>query len=152
MTLDALTTSARVRRRRELVTRALDVLGGWGYDEADVPLLAPWGELGEAIGERVAARLFRFADHTGRLQVLRGDITPVVAWQIVRTIEARSLPVRVAYANRVARVERAFASQRLETYAVGMELVGAPGAAAAHGARGGCVCGVRGGGEQRGGR
>lgn len=130
MTLDVPSTSARVRRRRELVTRALDVLRGWGYDEADVPLLAPWGELGEAIGERVASRLFRFADHTGRLQVLRGDITPVIAWQVVRSLESRSLPVRVAYANRVARVERAFASQRLETYAVGMELIGAPGASA----------------------
>lgn len=121
--------SRLVLRRRRLVTRALEVLRAWGYDEAEVPLLVPWDELRDAIGARVAEQLFRFADRDGKLLVLRGDLTPILAWHVARNVPDAALPIRLAYANRIARVQRAFAREQVESYVLGMELIGVSGIA-----------------------
>jgi len=125
MTTDALTSTERVRRRRAIITQSLRTLEAWGCDEMEVPLLAPHDELRSAVGDRVASQLFRFVDRDGRLLFLRGDITPVVAWQFARVMRPNGGTARVSYANRIARVQRSFAGQQLESYVVGMELIGA---------------------------
>jgi ATP phosphoribosyltransferase regulatory subunit len=122
--------AAHARRRRELVATALSTLAHWGYDEVDVPLLAPWDELRDAVPDSVANELFRFADRDGRLLVLRGDVTPVVAWRLARVAAERAEPMRISYAGGAARVQQAFARQQTESFALGAELWGAAGDAA----------------------
>jgi ATP phosphoribosyltransferase regulatory subunit len=124
------TIAERVRMRRLLVTQTLDVLALWGYAEAEVPLLAPWDALRDAIGDDVANELFRFTDRAGQLLVLRGDVTPVVAWQLARLAAERAEPMRIAYAEGVARHQRAFARQQTESFELGAELWGVNSAAA----------------------
>lgn len=119
--------ASTARRRRHLVNQALSLLDRWGYQEIEVPLLAPYEELRSTLDDDLAARLFRFVDRAGTLLVLRGDLTPIVARQFALRMTGSPLPARLAYANRVARVERAFAREEVESYEVGMELVGARG-------------------------
>ncbi|TVR04393.1 MAG: hypothetical protein EA398_02485 [Deltaproteobacteria bacterium] len=115
------------RRRRRLVNRSLALLDRWGYEEIEVPLLAPYEELRSTLDDALAERLFRFVDRRGSLLVLRGDLTPIVARQFALRMGTTPLPARLAYANRVARIERAFAREEAESYEVGLELVGAHG-------------------------
>jgi ATP phosphoribosyltransferase regulatory subunit len=122
------TLASLVRRRRRATTAALAALAGWGYEEAEVPLLVPYDALRDALGGD-ASDLFRFTDREGRLLLLRSDLTPIIAWQLARTLDTRTLPVRVSYANRVARIQRAFAGERVESHEIGAELFGAPGLA-----------------------
>jgi ATP phosphoribosyltransferase regulatory subunit len=119
--------AATVRLRRQMVNQALQILDGWGYDEADVPLLSPYEKLRGAVGNDVDRELFRFVDRSGELLYLRGDITPMLAWKASQGLDAARLPLRMSYANRVARVQRDFAREELESFAVGFELVGVEG-------------------------
>jgi ATP phosphoribosyltransferase regulatory subunit len=119
--------AAATPSRRTLVDASLQVLQRWGYAEVDVPLLAPFEELRAAVGADVAEELFRVVDREGRLLLLRGDMTPLVAWRLASLLRGRSEVRRVCYAARLARVRRSLQGQQNESYEVGMELVGAPG-------------------------
>lgn len=123
--------SSAVRTRRGIINRALTHLESRGYTEVEVPLLAPYDELRAALGPEVSARLFRFIDRDGTMLVLRGDLTPVIARQLARVPHAGQ-ELRVCYAARVARVRRAFAREQIESYELGVELVGATGHDADH--------------------
>ncbi len=125
MTRNDLSPRDFVRRRRDIVTRALTLLDAWGYDEAEVPLLAPFDDLRTAVGDR-AEQLHRFVDRDGRLLVLRGDVTPLIAWQLARAGVAGV--ARVAYANRIARLQASVGRTQAESYVVGLERVGPGGA------------------------
>ena len=116
--------SDQVARQRRLTNDALGILDQWGYTELEVPLLAPFDRLREAVGDRVSEELFRFVDRDGRLLVLRGDLTPAVAAQLVPTIASEKLPIRVAYASRIARIQREFAREQAESVHLGVELIG----------------------------
>lgn len=118
---------AQTRRRRALFVRAMKTLEQWGFGEIEVPLLAPWSELRSAIGEDMERELFRFPGRSGELRVLRGDITPMIAWQYANHLQRQPLPMRVAYAKRIARVRREFARERIESYQLGAELIGREG-------------------------
>lgn len=118
---------AQTRRRRALFIRAMKTLEQWGFGEIEVPLIAPWRELRGAIGEDTERELFRFPGRSGELRVLRGDITPMIAWQYANHLQRQPLPMRLAYAKRIARVRREFARERTESYQLGAELIGRTG-------------------------
>lgn len=119
--------SSAVRQRRDLTTLALSILEDRGYQEIEVPLLAPYDELRSALGPEISAQLFRFVDRDGDLLVLRGDLTPLVARQLAGRMPHQPGPVRVCYASRVARVRRAFAREQVEANELGFELMGEAG-------------------------
>ena len=121
--------SSRTRRRRQLFQRAMQALEQWSYAEIEVPLLAPYAELRDALGEERSSDLFRFPGRAGELLVLRGDITPLIAWQYANHLKQQALPTRVAYARRIARIEQEFARERSESYQLGAELIGRGGLA-----------------------
>lgn len=105
----------------------MKTLEQWGFGEIEVPLIAPWRELRGAIGEDTERELFRFPGRSGELRVLRGDITPMIAWQYANHLQRQPLPMRLAYAKRIARVRREFARERIESYQLGAELIGRTG-------------------------
>lgn len=121
------TKTSQTRRRRQLFVRAMKTLDQWGFGEIEVPLLAPWSELRGAIGEDTENELFRFPGRSGELLMLRGDITPLIAWQYANHLQRRPLPLRAAYSKRIARVQRDFARERTESYQLGAELIGRSG-------------------------
>lgn len=121
--------SSRTQQRRSLFQKAMGALAGWSYNEIEVPLLAPYGELRGALGPERAHDLFRFPGRSGELLVLRGDITPLIAWQYANHLSRQAHPARLAYSKRIARVHQEFARQSTESYQLGAELIGQGGAA-----------------------
>lgn len=119
--------SSQTRRRRQLFVRAMKTLEQWGFGEIEVPLLAPWSAFRGTIGEDTEHELFRFPGRSGELLMLRGDITPLIAWQYANHLQSRPLPLRVAYSKRIARIQRDFARERSESYQLGAELIGRSG-------------------------
>ena len=122
--------SAYARQRRALVTEALTFLHGWGYEELEVPLLVPVEELRGTLDPLAEDEHFRFVGPRGRLYLLRGDLTPVVARQIALRRPALGQVHRVSYANRIARLQRGLWADQAEAFELGIELIGPVGARA----------------------
>jgi ATP phosphoribosyltransferase regulatory subunit len=116
-----------VSRRRTIALTALDVFRGWGYREIEVPLLDYFEPLRRALDPRDISRMFRFVDRDGNLLVLRADVTPAIAKVFAFQLADEPLPLRLCYANKVVRIERAFTRERLESHQLGVELIGLSG-------------------------
>jgi ATP phosphoribosyltransferase regulatory subunit len=116
-----------IARRRAISLSALGVFAGWGYREMEVPLLDYFDPLRRALDRRQVNRMFRFVDRDGNLLVLRADVTPAIAKVYAYQLADAPLPLRVCYANKVVRIERAFTREQIESYQLGVELIGAPG-------------------------
>jgi ATP phosphoribosyltransferase regulatory subunit len=119
--------SAVVDLRRRVGARALEVFRGWSYREIDVPLLDYFDALRSALDPEQVGRLFRFVDRDGNLLVLRSDVTPAIAKIYANQLAGAPLPLRLCYANKVVRIERAFTREQIESYQLGVELIGAAG-------------------------
>lgn len=105
----------------------MQVFGGWGYREIQIPLVEHFDALKQGLNEDQIARSFRFVDRAGNLMVLRPDVTPAVAKTYAYQLKGLPLPLRVSYANKVIRVERAFGAAQVESYQLGAELIGRKG-------------------------
>ncbi|MBA2662408.1 MAG: ATP phosphoribosyltransferase regulatory subunit [Bradymonadaceae bacterium] len=116
-----------VSLRRQITTQAMQIFAGWGYREIQIPLLEHFDSLKSGLDEDQIARSFRFVDRAGNLMVLRPDVTPAVAKTYAYQLRSAPLPLRVSYSNKVVRIERAFVGAQLESYQVGLELIGAEG-------------------------
>ena len=119
-----------VSLRRQVTAQAMQVFGGWGYREIQIPLLEHFDALKRGLDEDQIARSFRFVDRAGNLMVLRPDVTPAVAKTYAYQLRGLPLPLRVSYANKVVRVERAFGAAQVESYQLGAELIGGEGVVA----------------------
>lgn len=119
-----------VSLRRQLTAQAMQVFGGWGYREIQIPLLEHFDALKDGLDEDQIARSFRFVDRAGNLMVLRPDVTPAVAKTYAYQLRGLPLPLRVSYANKVVRIERAFGAAQVESYQLGAELIGRSGVVA----------------------
>ena len=119
--------SGAIGLRRRIATAALDVFGGWGYREIDVPLLDYFDPLRRVLDPKLVNRMFRLVDRDGNLLVLRGDVTPAIAKIFAYQLSDLPLPLRVCYSNKVVRIERAFTREQIENFQLGVELIGAPG-------------------------
>ena len=119
-----------VSLRRQVTAQAMQVFGGWGYREIQIPLLEHFDALKQGLDEDQIARSFRFVDRAGNLMVLRPDVTPAVAKTYAYQLRGLALPLRVSYANKVVRIERAFGAAQVESYQLGAELIGRRGVVA----------------------
>ena len=116
-----------VSLRRQVTAQAMRAFGGWGYREIQIPLLEHFDALKQGLDEDQIARSFRFVDRAGNLMVLRPDVTPAVAKTYAYQLRGLPLPLRVSYANKVVRIERAFGAAQVESYQLGAELIGRKG-------------------------
>lgn len=120
----ALPLSESVQRRRALVSTALDIFRGWGYRDIAIPMLEHVEVRPEILQIHDVNKTFRLVDAEGNLQMLRSDVTPAVAKLFAPVLSDVPLPMRLCYASRVVRSERAFARRQGETYQIGVELLG----------------------------
>ncbi len=119
--------SQEVGLRRRVAAAALEIFAGWSYREIDVPLLDYFDQLREVMEPSEANRTFRLMDRDGNLLVLRSDVTPAIARSYAHQLQGVPLPLRVCYANKVVRLQRAFTREQSESYQLGVELIGATG-------------------------
>lgn len=119
--------SESVQRRRSLVSTSLDIFRGWGYRDIEIPMLEHVDMHPEILRIHDVNRTFRLVDAEGNLQMLRSDVTPSVAKLFAPVVRDFKAPMRLCYACRVVRSERAFARRQGETYQIGVEILGGAG-------------------------
>ncbi len=116
------------RERRRIVSRLLAAMEGWGYEEIVTPTFEYLDVLHEGLGEGLAEKSIKFVDRaTGRMVILRPDITPQIARIVAMLLPDEPRPLRLSYSANVFRHEEAHAGREREISQIGGELVGLPG-------------------------
>jgi ATP phosphoribosyltransferase regulatory subunit len=121
----------QARRQRRLEQQIMTHLGRRGYQEVIPPLVEYLDVMAPALGSELAERAYTFADRaTGRLMVLRPDVTPQIARMVAQLVADHSQPLRFCYRATVFRHEEAHAGREREVVQIGAELIGPNDAAA----------------------
>jgi ATP phosphoribosyltransferase regulatory subunit len=115
---------------REAQESLLAEMRRWGYRHVITPMVESTDVLELGLGPEQRRRLFKFADARGEVVALVGERTVPVARLVAGKLRAAPLPLRLCYAGPVLSTDEGRFQQRRETYQVGAELVGAPGAVA----------------------
>jgi ATP phosphoribosyltransferase regulatory subunit len=121
----------RARLQRELEARVIDHFTRAGYQEVIPPLVEYLDVIAPVLGGGLVERAYTFADRaTGRLMVLRPDVTPQIARMVAQLLADQRDPLRFCYRATVFRHEEAHAGREREVMQVGVELIGPSDAAA----------------------
>ena len=117
--------TARKRYVEELI---FSVFRQWGYQEVITPLFEYLDVISAGLGEGLVEKGYKFVDRsTGRLMLLRPDITPQVARMVAMLMADRRMPLRLCYRANIFRHEEEHAGRAREMYQIGGELVGLKG-------------------------
>ncbi|MBM4123938.1 MAG: ATP phosphoribosyltransferase regulatory subunit [Nitrospira sp.] len=112
----------RVRRLEETL---LALLGRWGYQEIIPPTFEYLDVLSAGLEPAMIEQCYKFADRTtGRILLLRPDVTAQIARIVAMGMVGSSLPIRLSYRSTVFRYEPEHAGREREIFQVGAELIG----------------------------
>jgi ATP phosphoribosyltransferase regulatory subunit len=121
----------RARLQRWLETRVIDHFISAGYQEVIPPLVEYLDVIAPVLGGGLVERAYTFADRaTGRLMILRPDVTPQIARMVAQLLAEQREPLRFCYRSTVFRHEEAHAGREREVMQIGVELIGPSDAAA----------------------
>ena len=119
------------RRVRTLEGQLLTLLSRWGYREIILPTFEYLDVLSVGLAPEVLEKCYKFADWTtGRILVLRPDITAQIARIVAMDMGGGGLPLRLSYRTTVFRYEPEHAGREREIFQVGVELIGTDDASA----------------------
>jgi ATP phosphoribosyltransferase regulatory subunit len=111
--------------RRRLERAAFDVFRSWGYEEVITPLFEYLDVIAPGLGPGLADKAYTVADRgTGRMMVLRPDVTPQIARMAATLLRDAPRPLRLCYAANVFRYEDEHAGHEREIVQLGAELIG----------------------------
>jgi histidyl-tRNA synthetase len=116
-------------RLRGLTVHLRDHFERFGYRGIDTPVLENLDLFLRKSGEEIAARMYSFT-HWNRKLCLRPELTASVMRAYVEHLRDRALPVRVHYAGPTFRYEKPQRGRYRQFTQVGIECIGAAGAAA----------------------
>ena len=112
-------------RKRHVETRLSEVFARWGYREIVTPTFEFYDVLSVATDQALQPNLFTFVDReTGRMLVLRADITPQIARIVASRLREEPKPLRLMYVANVFRYDEPRLGHYREFYQAGVELVG----------------------------
>lgn len=112
-------------RKRWIEEKTLDVFSRWGYQEIIPPPFEYLDLLTAGTDEELLKKSYRITDRsTGRMMVLRPDITPQIARIASSTMAERPRPLRLSYAQSVFRYESEHGGRQRELIQLGAELIG----------------------------
>lgn len=114
---------------RAIEQRLLDLFAGYGYRFVAVPILEHTDLYLRKAGEDTLARLYAFTYQNRKLS-LRPELTASVVRAYVEHLQTAPLPVRLSYSGPVFRYESPQRSRFRQFTQIGLELLGASGAAA----------------------
>lgn len=118
-----LPAAAAVRQRLEHA--ALDVFKNWGYEEIVTPLFEYLDVITPGLGPGLVEKVYTVADRsTGRMMVLRPDVTPQIARMAATILRDTERPLRLCYGANVFRYEDEHAGHEREIFQLGAELIG----------------------------
>lgn len=98
----------------------------WGYREIIPPTFEYFDVLSAGLPPEILEKCYKFADWTtGRVLVLRPDVTAQIARIVAMGMAGRELPLRLSYRTTVFRYEPEHAGREREIFQLGVELLGA---------------------------
>jgi len=113
------------RRVRRLEGVLLETLDRWGYQEIIPPTFEYLDVLAPGLEPEVIEACYKFADRTtGRILLLRPDVTAQIARIVAMGMVEARLPLRLCYRTTVFRYEPEHAGRDREIFQVGAELIG----------------------------
>ncbi|MBV8717101.1 MAG: histidine--tRNA ligase [Chloroflexi bacterium] len=101
----------------------------FGYQGMQTPIIEPLELFLRKSGDEIVARMYAFS-HWNRRLCLRPELTASVIRAYVDQLQNHSLPLRVHYGGPIFRYERPSRGRSRQFTIVGLELIGASGAAA----------------------
>lgn len=116
-------------RLRQLEARLRSGFERFGYQGMQTPIVEPLELFLRKSGDDIIARMYTFS-HWNRRLCLRPEVTASVIRAFVDQLQGHSLPLRVHYAGPIFRYERPSRGRSRQFTVVGLELIGASGAAA----------------------
>src|SRR6478672_4992863 len=116
-------------RLRRLEADLRESFERFGYQGIQTPILEPLELFLRKSGDDIVARMYAFA-HWNRRLCLRPELTASVIRAFVNDLQGHSLPLRLHYAGPSFRYERPSRGRSRQFTQVGVELIGAHGAAA----------------------
>lgn len=115
-------TAQRVRHLEDVL---LTTLSRWGYQEIIPPTFEYLDVLSAGLEPDLIEKCYKFSDRTtGRILLLRPDVTAQIARIVAMGMVESSLPLRLCYRTTVFRYEPEHAGREREIFQVGAELIG----------------------------
>jgi ATP phosphoribosyltransferase regulatory subunit len=113
------------RRVRWMQQTLMDTLGRWGYEEIIPPTFEYLDVLSAGLEPDVIEKCYTMSDRaTGRILLLRPDVTAQIARIVGMGMLGPQLPLRLSYRTTVFRYEPDHAGREREIFQVGAELIG----------------------------
>jgi ATP phosphoribosyltransferase regulatory subunit len=114
--------------KRYVEESILAVFMQWGYQEVITPLFEYLDVIAEGLGEGLVEKGYKFVDRsTGRVMLLRPDVTPQIARMVAMLMADAQKPLRLCYRANVFRHEEEHAGRAREVFQIGGELIGPEG-------------------------
>lgn len=112
--------------RRHVQDTVLATFLKWGYREVIPPVFEYLDVLARGLSSALLEKSYKFADRdSGRMILLRPDITPQVARMVAGILSDEPRPLRLCYYGNVFRYEESHAGLEREMFQAGCELAGA---------------------------
>ncbi|MBI5194040.1 MAG: ATP phosphoribosyltransferase regulatory subunit [Nitrospirae bacterium] len=111
--------------RRYTQEALLSTFFDWGYKEVVTPVFEYLDVLSAGLTSGLNEKSYKFIDReTGKIMLLRPDITPQVARMAAGILSNEPKPLRLCYYGNIFRYEEAHAGREQEIFQVGCELAG----------------------------
>jgi ATP phosphoribosyltransferase regulatory subunit len=111
--------------KREIEAKLLSVFQRWGFQEIVTPTFEYYDVLALGLGEAFRDWTFKLTEQaTGRVLVLRPDITPQIARVAATILKDYPKPLRFCYSSNVFRYIEPQMGRHREVYQAGVELIG----------------------------
>ena len=114
------------RIKRDLENRLGELIGGFGYNHLETPILEPTDLFLRKSGGALASRIYRFTDPGSNLVSLRPEFTSSIMRHYLECAEDTPLPVRWQYSGPVFRYELSHPEASGQFTQIGAELLGSP--------------------------
>lgn len=117
--------------KRHIEETVLSVFLSWGYQEVIPPIFEYLDVITLGMGQELIEKGYKFVDRgSGRLMLLRPDVTPQIARMAAMLMADVPKPLRLCYRANVFRHEEEHAGRARELFQIGGELIGPEGAEA----------------------
>lgn len=111
--------------RRAVQNNLMTTFFMWGYEEITTPVFEYIEAISPGLTGELLEKSYKFVDReSGKLMILRSDITPQVAQMIAGIFSNEPKPLRVCYYGNVFRYEAPHAGREREIFQAGCELAG----------------------------
>lgn len=113
------------RHVRRLESELLSYFHGYGYDEIILPTFEYFDVLAPGLEPALLEQSYKIVDRTtGRILLLRPDVTAQIARTVAMGMLGTGLPLRLSYRATVFRYEPEHVGRDRELFQVGAELIG----------------------------